>query len=65
MYRYIVYRNNWMYLLEQHDKYIYNFKSVSQIIELTLQLKEKFVTIFTLFKYGNVSLHHDIFGAMH
>ena len=52
MYRYIVYRNNQMYRLEQHDKQTYNFESTSQIIEL-------------LFKYRNVLLYCDIFGAMH
>ena len=37
MYQYIMYCNNWMYWLEQHDKHPYNFESTSQIIELTLQ----------------------------
>ena len=40
MYRCIVYRNNRMYSLEQHDIHTYDFESTSQIIELVLRLKK-------------------------
>ena len=61
-------RNNRMYSLEKHDIHTYGFESTSQIIELVLLKLVCFVRkfyIFTLFKYRNISLNHDIFKAMH
>ena len=63
MYRCIVYRNNRMNWLEQHDTHTYYFESTSQIIELALHCFVKTI-YFMVFKYRSILSYCDIFGAI-